>query len=114
MKGFICYIGRSIHATEEPHALTVGFTDDPEYRSYIKQMTIVWSTPMPTKGAARKAEKRALKWIRENYDRALVKYGRWAFPDQSPTRTNDWYFIENDKPVFMREVIELLREDNND
>jgi len=114
MKGYICYIGRSIHAQEEPHALTVGFTKDSEYRSYIKQMNIVWSAPMATKGNARKAEKRALKWVKLNYDKALVKYGKWQFADHSPTRTNDWYFVKDDKPEFMKKVIELLTEEYYD
>ena len=60
------------------------------------------------------AEKRALDWVKANYQRALVKYGRWQFPNHSPTRTNDWFYVENNKGEFMAKVISLLQEDYND
>jgi len=109
-----CYIAKSIYATEEPHALTVGKTKNSEYRSYLKHMVIVHSTSYPTEAAMVAAEKRALAWVKANYDKALVKYGRWQFPTQSPTRTNDWFYVENDKGEFMAKVISILQEDYND
>ena len=109
-----CYIAKSIYATEEPHALAVGKTENIEYRAYLKHMVVVHSTSYPTEQAMKDAEKRALDWVKANYQRALVKYGRWQFPNHSPTRTNDWFYVENNKGEFMAKVISLLQEDYND
>lgn len=106
-----CYIGISTVPTEL-YALTLGHTVDIGYRAYIKQMSVVHCTSYATKALAMAAEKRALTWVKSNYPRALVANGKWAHPDHSPTRTNDWYFVE-DRIVFMREVIALLQRDYN-
>jgi len=106
-----CYIGISTVATEL-YALTIGHTGDIAYRSYIKQMTVIHCTSYASKALAMAAEKRALAWVKKNYSKALVSNGKWAHPTQSPTRTNDWFFVE-DRVVFMREVIKRLQADYN-
>ena len=106
-----CYIGIST-VPSELYALTVGHTGDIGYRAYIKQMTVVHCTSYPSKALAIASEKRALRWVRDSYSKALVSNGKWAHPNHSPTRTNDWYYVEN-RVVFMREVIKRLQRDYN-
>jgi|TARA_R110001592_G_scaffold154365_1_gene383302 hypothetical protein len=106
-----CYIGISTVPTEL-YALTLGHTGDIGYRTYIKQMTVVHCTSYASKALAIAAEKRALSWVKKHYSKALVANGKWAHPNHSPTRTNDWFFVE-DRVVFMREVIALLQRDYN-
>jgi hypothetical protein len=106
-----CYIGISTVPTEL-YALTVGHTGDIGYRTYIKQMTVIHCTSYASKALAMAAEKRALAWVKKNYSKALVANGKWAHPNHSPTRTNDWFFVE-DRIIFMREVIALLQRDYN-
>ena len=109
METYICYISKSIHP-DEPLALTIGSTEDIRYRSYLKQMRPLHTSRYASKQVMLTEEKKALKWAKDNYPYALVRYGAWEFAPKSPTRTDDWFCVpEDEQGAFLVRIMQILQ-----
>jgi hypothetical protein len=109
METFMCYISKSIHL-DEPMALTIGSTQDIRYRSYLKQMRPLHTSRYASKQVMLTEEKKALKWAKDNYPYALVRYGAWEFAPKSPTRTDDWFCVpEDEQGAFRVRIMQILQ-----
>ena len=110
---WIVYFGLSTWS-DEADMLTVGHSGEGDYRSYIKQMVVVWTWSFPTKELAMAAEKAAEKWLEDHgYTQQRVRYDRTHFKGKSPNRTNKWYLVPcgllGPRGAVMHELMRIIK-----